>query len=74
MKGELYITSENKKIMVISGKLPQKEAVSIANEHFKTKTENLVIQRGKIIGKDEIKIGSKGELWAIWRKGKNDLQ
>ena len=48
----------------------QKEALRKANEHFKTKMENLEIQSGKMLDAETVKIGCKGDQWIISRKGK----
>ena len=44
--------------------------MKIANEHFKTKISNLEVQTGKMLDEETVKIGCKGDLWIISRRGK----
>ena len=44
------------------------DAVKIANEHFKKKKEDLIVQTGKMIDEETIKIGCRGNLWVVSRR------
>ena len=48
----------------------KKRALAIANEHFKTRADGLEIQTGKMLDEETVKIGCKGDLWIISRRGK----
>lgn len=60
-----------KTFVVISKSFPEERAISIANQHFKTKRSNLVVQSGRISG-DDLYLGKTGTVWAISKKGKAD--
>lgn len=44
------------------------DAVKIANVHFKKKKEDLIVQTGKMIDEETIKIGCRGDLWVVSRR------
>ena len=46
------------------------KAAKIANGYFKTAINKLEVQSGKLIDEETVKIGCKGDLWVISRKGK----
>ena len=60
-----------KTFVVISKSFPKERAITIANEHFKTKRSNLVVQSGTV-SKDDLYLGKTGTVWAISKKGKAD--
>lgn len=48
----------------------EKKAIAKANEHFKANTNALEIVSGRMIDKDTVEIGVKGDQWVISRKVK----
>lgn len=60
----------NRSFYVISKKTSREKALKIANEHFKTKISNLEVRTGKMLDEETVKIGCKGDLWIISRRGK----
>ena len=59
-----------KSFYVISKKETRAKALTMANEFFKTKVSDLEIQSGKMLDADTVKIGCKGDLWIVSRRGK----
>ena len=60
----------NKTYVVMPKSLTRDKALKEANNHFKTKKENLVIESGKMKDAETVEIGKKGYLWVVSRKGK----
>lgn len=46
------------------------EAAVIANRYFKVSSKGLVVQSGRMIDKDTVEIGVKGDQWVVSRKGR----
>lgn len=60
-----------KTFVVISKSFPNERAITIANQHFRTKRSNLVVQSGRISG-DDLYLSKTGTVWAVSKKGKAD--
>lgn len=60
----------NRSYVVIPKSLTKAQALTEANNHFKEKKANLVIESGRMIDEETIEIGNKGYLWVVSRKGK----
>ena len=56
-------------IAVIKENCTKAEAVKVANNHLKTKKDNLVVQSGKLNG-ETLMIGVRGDLWVVSRRAK----
>ena len=55
--------------------VPKKEATAaeaavIANRYFKVSSKGLVVQSGRMIDRDTVEIGVKGDQWVVSRKGR----
>lgn len=59
-----------KSYVVIEKSLTREQALKEANNHFKEKKTNLVIQSGRMIDPETIEIGKTGYLWVVSRRGK----
>lgn len=68
MKYEVYLTENGRSIVAIDKKIDKEKALTIANEHFKTKKSNLEIQRGRTLGDELIVPNKTGDVWAISRR------
>ena len=55
---------------VISKGTKKSKALTMANELFKAKLTDLEVQSGKMLDAETVKIGCKGDMWVISRKGK----
>jgi len=55
---------------VVSKDVAKKKALSMANDHFKEKISELEVQSGKMLDEETVKIGCKGDVWVISRRGK----
>lgn len=44
--------------------------IKIANRYFKARKMDLEIQSGKMLDDETVKIGCKGDVWVVSRKGK----
>jgi hypothetical protein len=68
MKYEIYKTT-SRSIVVMDRKVDKAKALTIANEHFKTSKDNLIIERGRTIGDEVVFPNKAGDVWCIYRKG-----
>ena len=59
-----------KSFYVVTKKESRAKALTMANEHFKAKLSGLEVQSGKMLDAETVKIGCKGDLWVISRRGK----
>lgn len=69
---EIYKNEINGKTYVtVNKEHTRAEALKIANNHFKTKKDNLIIQSGMTNkNKDMLSVGVRGNVWVISRREK----
>lgn len=74
MKYEVYKTDNNRSIVVISKDIKKEQALTIANELFKTRIDALEIQTGRTLGEEDLIFPKKtGDVWVVFRRGNNDM-
>ena len=70
MKYEVYKTETGRSFVVIDKKVDKDKALTLANEHFKTRKSDLICEVGRTLGEDDLIVPNKtGNVWAISRKG-----
>lgn len=70
MKYEVYKTDTGRTYVAVSKKVDKETALKIANEHFKTRKADLIIEVGRTLGDEDLVVPHKtGDVWAISRKG-----
>ena len=69
MKYEVYKTETGRTYVAVSKKVDKETALKIANEHFKTRKADLIIEVGRTLGDDLVVPHKTGDVWAISRKG-----
>lgn len=63
---DTWRTDKGRTVVTVPKTETKDEAIRIANEHFKTKKDNLVVNEGRTRG-DMLTIGVKGKVWVISR-------
>lgn len=66
----MIFKAENRSFFVVSKRASKEQALTIANNHYRTKVSDLEIQSGKMIDDKTVKIGCKGDLWVVSRRCK----
>lgn len=66
---EIY-KAGHRSYVVISKKMNKEQALTLANEHFRAKKSDLIIESARTLGDDELIVPNKtGDVWAVSRKG-----